>query len=70
MMADYIIIGSPDHGEDNRRSVASTAREALAMYCDTIVAGFREDQVKVAGPDGSPLTRRDLERLAETEQDA
>jgi len=69
-MTDYVIIGSPDHGEDNRRSVATSAREALAMYGDTIGAGFREDQVKVAGPDGTPLTRQDLELLAETEQDA
>jgi hypothetical protein len=68
-MADYIIIGSPDHGEDNRRSVAGSAREALAMYCDTIGVGFRADQIRVAGPGGSALSREDLERLAETEQD-
>ena len=69
-MADYVIIGSPDHGEDNKRSIASTAREALTMYFDTMQAGFRADQVKVTGPRGESLSRLDLARLVEEEKRA
>ena len=67
LMGEYVIIGSPDHGEDNRRSTAGTAREALKLYFETLRAGFRADQIRVTGPAGEAVSHLDLASLADAE---